>query len=151
MVRTSLLSSLAFSSAIVSPNSLTTLLHSEAETWVADIKCPVSQGEPCWSPWWRCCWTRCPTCPTSPTASSSGTDWSQPGQWGGHGEWNAVGHLVNLWILMGRELKLLLILLKLESFLANLKAMRMKRKRIWKRSTCSIDFSRRSKVCLISS
>ena len=37
IVRTSLLSSLAFSSAIVSPNSLTTFLHSEADTWRGNL------------------------------------------------------------------------------------------------------------------
>ena len=44
-VRTSLLSSLAFSSAIVSPNSLTTFLHSEAETCTGNLSNALNPNE----------------------------------------------------------------------------------------------------------
>ena len=57
--------------------------------------------------------------------------------------------LINLWILVGWKFKLLFILLKLEGFLANLDELWVKKKN--KELTCSIDFSSRSNVCLISS
>ena len=44
-MRTSLLSSLAFNSEIVSPNSLTTFLHSEAETWIGDMSSALNPNE----------------------------------------------------------------------------------------------------------
>ena len=153
-MRTSLLSSLAFSSAIVSPNSLTTFLHSEAETWKGDMAGGPNPNEnlvevhgedvvgPC-VPLVQRVPQQVEVVKIEVSLASESKRIKK--------EILKTVDLINLWILVGWKFKLLFILLKLESFLANLDALWVKRTKNLEDLTCSIDFSSRSNVCLISS
>ena len=130
-VRTSLLSSLAFSSAIVSPNSLTTFLHSEAETCTGNLSNALNPNEnlvevhgedvvgPC-VPLVQRVPQQVEVVKIEVSLASKSKRIKK--------EILKTVDLINLWILVGWKFKLLFILLKLEGFLANLDELWVKKK-----------------------